>query len=66
MADAPVVHIGENSPERIAYLLVIDVMNADKIPRTGTNILKAYFHCIRTVRGASPPDADKFRSEFST
>lgn len=27
MADAPVVHIGENSPERVAYLMAHDIMN---------------------------------------
>ena len=30
MADKPVVHIGESSPEKIAYTLLHDVMTAEK------------------------------------
>lgn len=29
MADAPVVHIGENSPEHVAYRLMQDIMRAE-------------------------------------
>ena len=31
MADAPVVHIGENSPERVAYDLMLNIAYTEKI-----------------------------------
>ena len=53
MADAaPVVHIGENSPERVAYVLQRDVLNVEKYkPRTREYILDSYAECIHAVRG---------------
>lgn len=36
MADAPVVHIGENSPERIAYTLLQNIMNVEKMSFSGS------------------------------
>jgi hypothetical protein len=67
MADAPVVHIGENSPEQVAYRLLRDIAFVEKralnqmdANRTGTTpadrawILDTYRQCLRTVRGQSP------------
>jgi hypothetical protein len=62
MADAPVVYIGENSPERVAYLLFSMIANVEK--RTDSRdsdgdwktmdrkwILDTYTECIKAVRG---------------
>jgi hypothetical protein len=54
MADAPVVHIGENSPEKIAYALMVDVFNAERIKHENRNkqiILDTYAECLDAVRG---------------
>jgi hypothetical protein len=64
MADAPVVHIGENSPENIAYKLMHDLMRAER--RTfyhGTNdtvadrayTIALYSECLAAVRGYRIP-----------
>jgi hypothetical protein len=59
MADNTTVHIGENSPEQVAYKLMHDVARAEKITLAGmgTNsnrdwILDTYAKCIRVVRAA--------------
>jgi len=55
MADTKTtVHIGENSPEQVAYKLTNDVLNADNAKRTGQLILETYFRCLRTVWGHDP------------
>jgi hypothetical protein len=54
MADAPVVNIGQHSPERIAYDLMVGILNAEKIKaedRTRKMILDTYAECISAVRG---------------
>lgn len=49
--DAPIVHIGQNSPEYIAYLLMADVNGAESHPkRTREQILNLYAECILAVR----------------
>ena len=62
MSDTPVVHIGENSPEQIAYRLMLDIVRvedkllekSEKNPGKTADrkwILDTYAECIRTVRG---------------
>lgn len=63
MADAPVVHIGENSPEKIAHLLLHEIarvegkifFRSDKHPGDTTAdrkwILDTYAECIEAVNG---------------
>jgi hypothetical protein len=54
MPDAPIVNIGQNSPEKIAYDLMIGVLNAEKVTaedRTRKLILDTYAECILAVRG---------------
>ena len=52
MADAPVVHIGQNSPEKIAHDLMISVLNAEKVEqRTRKLLLDTYAECLWAVRG---------------
>jgi hypothetical protein len=55
VADA-VVHIGENSPEQVAYKLFNHIANAEKKVLVGPNpsanrewILRTYAQCLRTV-----------------
>jgi hypothetical protein len=57
MTDQPIVHIGENSPEQVAYKLMGAVANAEKKHLSGANcntdrawILRTYAQCIRAVR----------------
>jgi len=61
MADTPVIHIGENSPERIAYLLMRDIAIVERKvfnnhPADGAAkadrkwILDTYAECIRAIR----------------
>jgi hypothetical protein len=61
MADAPVVHIGENSPEQVAFKLMEIIANhEDKVLRGSTSgptkkadrkwILDTYAECLATVR----------------
>jgi hypothetical protein len=63
MADLPIVHIGENSPEQVAYKLLIHVAAAEghtlldgpsakgaSTPGRGW-ILDAYAECLKAVRG---------------
>jgi hypothetical protein len=52
--DAPAIHIGENSPEYIAYILMAQVNGAEKHPtRTRKEILDLYAECLVTVRSPS-------------
>jgi hypothetical protein len=59
MADAPIVHIGENSPEQVAFKLLQTVAFVEKKRLTSQNaggdpdrkwILDTYAECIRAVR----------------
>ena len=51
MADAPVVHIGENSPEEVAYKLFRTVISAEDPPKKDKKyILDTYAECLQTVR----------------
>ncbi len=56
MADqAPVVHIGENSPERVAYVLTHEVLwNLEGLKTSQISrelYLDTYAECLRAVRG---------------
>jgi hypothetical protein len=64
MADAPIVHIGENSPEQIAFKLMQQIAVAEKKnlwavgPASDRGeqadrkwILETYRECIKAVRG---------------
>jgi hypothetical protein len=65
--NAPVVHIGENSPEEVAYRLLKHAANAEKVvfghpssgargrgmkPATREWILDTYAECLEAVRRA--------------
>jgi hypothetical protein len=52
MADAPVVHIGENSPEEVAYKLMLLIRsNDDKIKgKEKDGILNLYAECLKVVQ----------------
>ena len=55
MAGEPVVHIGENSPEYIAYRLFRDVAGLEKKSLAGSDatrawILHTYAECLLAVR----------------
>jgi len=61
MADAPVVHIGENSPEEVAYKLFQMVANVegkklyrDQGAADRAYILRTYYECLRSVKGYEP------------
>ena len=55
MPEQPVVHIGENSPEYVAYRIALDVLlkaetlNWDRIDRK--TYLDTYAECLAAVRG---------------
>lgn len=57
MADAPVVHIGENSPEEVAYKLLQDIARCEqktsygKIAADKDYILNTYAEALNAVRG---------------
>jgi hypothetical protein len=61
MADKPVVHIGENSPEEVAYKLLVHVASAEgyRLPLSPGGekkpdrkwLLDAYAECIDAVQG---------------
>ena len=59
MADDAVVHIGENSPEQVAYKLMMDITNVEGRDFFGDNpadrayILDTYVECTRAIRGAA-------------
>lgn len=58
MADAPVVHIGENSPEKVAYKLFDVIMNVENRAGYGGGdnavdrewVLRTYAQCLRAVK----------------
>ena len=57
MADESVVHIGENSPEQVAFKLLPFVTNSEGFNLSGREnkptrewILTAYAQCLHTVR----------------
>ncbi len=50
MADIPVVHIGENSPEFIAYRLMRDIVRLEKGAGDRKKLLDTYAECLRTVK----------------
>lgn len=51
MSDEIVVHIGENSPEKIAYIIMQDINNVENyLKRTRAQILDLYAECIQAVR----------------
>jgi hypothetical protein len=54
MADAPVVHIGENSPEQVAFNLMKAVLIAEKQLNSADRktILDTYSECLDAVKGA--------------
>lgn len=63
MADSPVVHIGENSPQQVAYKLMKDIMLAEGVSTTGGGtakradreyLLKLYWECQRVTEGFEP------------
>lgn len=69
MADAPVVHIGENSPEKVAYDLMMNIAGAENRRVAGSKagnsiggqtpadrkwILDTYAECLAAVRGERP------------
>jgi hypothetical protein len=50
MADKPVVHIGENSPEYVAYKLMLDIIRIEgKERHSKDDILNLYAECLHTV-----------------
>ena len=54
MPDVPVINIGQNSPEKIAYDLMVSVLHAEKIKpegRTRKMILDTYVECLFAVHG---------------
>jgi hypothetical protein len=62
MAESTVVHIGENSPEKIAYVLLCDIARMESTvlhsnPSNGQQIatrqwlLDTYSECIEAVKG---------------
>lgn len=71
MADKTVVHMGENSPEEVAYKLLQDVMkvedratyNHDKVTKADRKyLLDTYAECLMSVsrpwdRDVMPPTA---------
>ena len=54
MSDKPVVHIGENSPEHVAYELMTGILRVEgKINSADRKlILDTYAECLDAVRGA--------------
>lgn len=59
MSDKPTVHIGENSPEQVAYKLLELIASAEKRetyghgdhPVTREWVLKTYEQCLAVVKG---------------
>lgn len=80
MADAPVVHFGENSPEKIALKLLEVIASIEHISLSSANqselksgwtkadrkwVLNAYSECLETVRGYRTKPSTKWPSETS-
>lgn len=62
MADKPTVHIGENSPEEVAYKLMKYIFDAEgkglghgSTKPTRAEVLTTYAACISTVRTGVAP-----------
>jgi hypothetical protein len=52
MSDKPVVHIGENSPEQVAYRLMRDVLvNENNANVTRKLLLDTFAECLEAVKG---------------
>ena len=53
-SDAPVVHIGENSPEYVAYLMMKEILIIVEDKTLGncsrTEYLDTYMECLQAVR----------------
>ena len=63
MADETVVHIGENSPEQVAYKLLLMVSNAEKKNAAQGNstadrdwIVRTFCMCLKAVQQPGFPD----------
>lgn len=64
MADEAVVHIGENSPEQVAYKMMQLIASVENRSEYGSGdnpvnrewILRTYAQCRSTVRGTAKPD----------
>lgn len=62
MAEKPVVHIGENSPEEVAYKLFTTISDVENRKLHGhmtgradrEYILRTYYECLQVVRGYEP------------
>jgi hypothetical protein len=78
MAEKPVVvHIGENSPEKIAYDLMLNIANVEGIAihnnpdRSETKvsrewILDLYSECIKAVNGGHSPSRPSSQASVSS
>ncbi len=52
MADAPVVHIGENSREEVAYKLMLRIFKEEKdAKKDRASILDLYAECLSAASG---------------
>ncbi len=52
MPDVTKVHIGENSPEQVAYRLMQDVLNLEASQgMSRKKILDTYAECMQAVKG---------------
>ncbi len=59
MADNAVVHIGENSPEQVAFKLMQEISNVEGVqlyshgekPVSREWVLDTYAECLKAVRG---------------
>lgn len=51
MTDMPVIHFGENSPEKVAYDLMLRVFAAESHPKDRKALLDTYAECLEAVRG---------------
>lgn len=70
MADAPVVHVGEGSPEHIAYKLFLEIARLEDVDlaagASGTRkpdrawIYQTYGECLRAVRSPVAASEGKF------
>ena len=72
MPDAPVVHIGENSPEEVAYKMMLLIGSAEGLetyghgdhPMTREWILRTYAQCLAVVqRGDAQKRLDDYKPE---
>jgi hypothetical protein len=69
MSDTPVVHIGENSPEYVAYKLLLDIQRIERKAFSGGEIkqgwstadrkwvLDTYAECLKAATGGRLPAA---------